>query len=180
MKLRDLKRSASAPAWTGDVPPHVWAQTWGDRPREVVKLGMRTLGISHVEQVSSLAEARARRLHPDASPTSQTWADAYNRHLIALAVGRSLCTAESADVPFWDYPDLVAPDALDPAGARWLFEQLTIETERESALVPDASVGELVGELASEVERIDSLPPAKRNMIARLLDAALDLVRGDA
>lgn len=175
MKLRDLPRSPSAPAWVGDIPAHFWAQTWADRPRETMRLGLRTLGDAQIAQVSSLADARARRLHPHAADASQAWRDAYNRALVALAVGRALCTAESADVPFWDYPDLVAEAALDPQGALELFAQLNVAMEKTSAIVPPDPVGDLVARLGERMPLVEKLSPADRVVMARLIEAAIDI-----
>lgn len=176
MKYAATKRNVNLPAWVGDVPPDVWAQTWTDRPREVVRLGLRTLSETALSEVSSLAEARARKYHPHSSPTDEVWVDEYNRALVIHAVGRALCTAESADVPYWDLPDFIAPGALDPVGSAWLFALLTVETVKASVINPPEPPTELLGALNQLSPHLDALPPAKRFTITRLLQAALDAV----
>jgi hypothetical protein len=174
-KYADHASRAALPIWVGEIPPTVWAQSWADRPRDVVTLGMRSLSEEALSQVSSMASARASRFQPNASPDSDLWIGEYNRALVCLTVGRALCTADSADVPFWDYPDLVSPTALDPKGALWLWGLLSVELTRASAIVPVEPPLDLLTKLIHKLQDIEALPIAKRNQVCKFLAAALEV-----
>lgn len=175
-KYADHIARAALPLWVGEVPPTVWAQTWADRPREVIKLGLRSLSEESLSQVSSVASARATRFQPSASPDSDLWIGEYNRAIVSLTIGRALCSPESADVPFWDYPDLVAPSALDSKGALWLWGLLSVELTRAGAIVPVDPLADLLASLIGKLPQVDALPAAKRAQVSKFIAAALEVI----
>lgn len=180
MKYSDAikAREARRPIATVEVPPRVWAQTWASRPLEPVTLGFRTLGETMLSQIVSLATMHADRLVPGGNETSARWADEWNAAVRRYSLGRALCQAESADVPWFDYPDLTASVAFDPAGAAWLYARYSAEVVDKSVLASDEDPADLFEELAPVLSRSVGLAPAQRSQVARHLRAVLDVLQG--
>ena len=180
MKYSDAikAREARRPIATVEVPPRVWAQTWASRPLEPVTLGFRTLGETMLSQIVSLATMHADRLVPGGNETSARWADEWNAAVRRYSLGRALCQAESADVPWFDYPDLTASVAFDPAGAAWLYARYSVAVVSKSVLGSEEAPEALGAELATAMGRAATLPPAKRSQVACHLRAALDVLEG--
>lgn len=176
MKFSQAQLNTALPIVVLQVPPSVWAQTWADRPRETLALGLRRLSDTDLADASSAADAEARRLHPHAEETDGLWVEAYNRRLVKLAVGRALCSPESADVGWWDYPDFLAPKALEDAGAVWLYNELISASTATSMLAVEDNGPALLAELADAWHRVVALPLARRQLVLRHLRAAIDVV----
>lgn len=166
--------ASRAPLAVRNIPPTVWAQTWTDRPTEVVKLGLRTLSEEDLSAIASLATSRASRYYPGLTDADDAWVEEYNRAVRWGMAGRALCSPESTDVPFWDYPDQVAPMALEPHGAAWLCAELEVETVRRSPLpVGDDEAQGTITKIIESLGTLQAMSPAGRHLVVRHLRAAL-------
>lgn len=168
-----------APARVLSVPPWVWAQTWADRPVEPVAMGLRTLSAQDLDDARSGAASKASKAHPSATTSNPVWIEAYNSALMLSALGRALCSPDCADVPYWDFPDLIAPGAIEPTrGAVWLWSELEVATVGGAALGGEPGPLELLAAIQGAADSIPAMSADRRHRIARHLDAALDLMRG--
>lgn len=177
MKYADAQR-ARRPIGTVEIPARVWAQTWAERPTEPVTCGWRTLGEVVLSEITGAAQSRANRYVPAGDLDNALWRDEFNTSVRMFAVGRALTQPDCADVPWWSYPDLVAPMALTPEGAAWLYARFEAAVVAASILTTDESPGELSAALGAAVGGASELSPAKRAQVSRLLRAALDVLEG--
>ena len=180
MKYSDAikAREARRPIATVEVPPRVWAQTWTDRPVEVVTIGLRSLGETMLSQIGGLATTHANRCVPGGDESSARWVEELSAAIRFYTLARALCRPECADVPWWDYPDMVAPIAFEPAGAAWLYARYSVAVVSKSVLGSEEAPEALGAELATAMGRAATLPPAKRSQVACHLRAALDVLEG--
>ena len=119
MKYADAARAkdANRPLATQEVPPSVWAQTWTERPREPVTVGLRSLAEVVLSEITGAAQSEANRVMPGGDERSAIWAGEYSAAVRRITLGRALCQPDCADVPWWDYPDLMSAQAFSPEGA---------------------------------------------------------------
>ena len=109
-------KDARRPLAVQEVPPRVWAQTWLERPLEVVIVGFRSLAETTLSEITGAAQTHANRIVP-AGEGSALWADEYSAAVRFLSLGRAMTQPDCADAPWWDYADLLAPQAFSPEGA---------------------------------------------------------------
>ncbi len=169
-------KEARKPIATVEVPPSVWAQTWTDRPTEPVVVGFRSLSEMALSEITGAAQTIANRWVPGGNERSPIWAEQYSAAVRYTSVGRALCQPDCADVPWWDYPDAVSPIAFSPEGAAWLFARLETALVASSVLASEEEPAELAAAIVEASTR--ELSPARRSQAARLLRAALDVLRG--
>lgn len=177
MKFADV-RAARAPLVIVECPPSIWAQTWTERPLDVVRIGLRSLSETTLGEVTGAAMTRANTLAPGGDETSSLWVDAYNAAVQLSAVGRAACQPDCADVPWWEYPDLQAPQQLSPAGAAWLYARLSAAVVSSSVLASEEAPDGLLVALLARSASFDALAPARRSQVSRHLRAALDALGG--
>jgi hypothetical protein len=179
VKFADAQRMKEArrPIAVEDVPPSVWAQTWAERPLEVVRVGLRSLGEVVLSEITGAAQTIAGRVVPGGDERSQIWADEYCAAVRYTSIARALCQPDCADVPWWDYPDMMAPLAFSQEGSVWLYSRLETAIVRASPLASEEDPAELAGLVMGLVGGAGRLSPAKRSQVARLLRASLDVLR---
>lgn len=177
MKYADA-RAARRPIGTVEIPPRVWAQTWTERPLESVTCGWRSLGETVLSEVTGAALTRANAQVPAGDETSALWRDEFNASVRVLTIGRALTQPDCADVPWWSYPDMIAPMALSQEGAAWLFARFEAAMVSASILASEEAPGELLSALGAARDRLASLTPAKASQAARHLRTVLDILGG--
>lgn len=170
-------KEARKPIATVEVPPSVWAQSWADRPLEPVTVGLRSLSEVQLSEVTGAAQSHANRIVPGGDERSQIWAGEYSAAVRFLSLGRALCQPDCADVPWWDYPDLLAPLALSPEGAAWLFARFTAAVVGSSVLAAEEDPAELAAQVMGAASGASQLSPARRSQVARHLRAAIDILQ---
>ncbi len=173
-----IGEGARLPIDVFDVPASVWAQTWTERPTVTIRLGLRSLAEQTLSEVTGAAMVRANRCHPQGGEHDRLWADEYNRAVVAYAVGRSLCSPDSADVPWHDYPDMVALTSMTPEGAAWLYARLTAATAKASPLAAIESPISLLVGITERWHDVGALSDTRKAQLANLLRAALDIIEG--
>jgi hypothetical protein len=180
MKYADARKAKEArrPLVVVDVPPSVWAQTWTERPVEVVTVGLRSLAETTLSEITGAAQTYANRFVPGGDERSEIWAGEYSAAVRFFSLGRALCQPDCADVPWWDYPDLLAPTAFGPEGSAWLYARFEAAVVGASVLASEEDPAELAGPVLEAVGAAASLPAARRSQAARHLRAALDVLQG--
>ena len=126
MKYADAQRAkdANRPLAVEEVPPSVWAQTWTERPREPVMIGLRSLAEVVLSEITGAAQTEANRIAPGGDDRSAIWAAEYSAAVRRISLGRAMCQPDHADVGWFNYPDLESAQAFSPEGAAWLFARL--------------------------------------------------------
>lgn len=105
------------------LPPSAWAETWADRPREPVKVGLRLVSDKTLENAVHFAEkhADARATHDD------VWVEQYNAALRRHALGQILCSPTDASRPYFQgAPDILVGLALRPETMTFLWERFEL------------------------------------------------------
>jgi hypothetical protein len=171
-------KDANRPLATVEVPPSVWAQTWTERPREPVMIGLRSLAEVVLSEVTGAAQTEANRVVPGGDERSAIWAGEYSAAVRRISLGRAMCQPDHADVPWWDYPDLMSAQAFSPEGAAWLFARLDAAIVGRSVLASEEDPAELAARVMGASGGAAGLSPAKRSQVARHLRAALDVLQG--
>lgn len=171
------QKEARRPIVVVAVPPSVWAQTWPDRPVEAAEIGLRSLSEAALSEVTGASMARANRCHPGGDERSKLWTDEYNRVAVAYAVARALCQPDCADVPWWDYPDMMAPIAFTAEGAAWLYARLEAAMVAASPLASEEPAADLYAALGPLLGCVAHLSPARCAQVSRHLRAALDVLQ---
>jgi hypothetical protein len=171
-------RAARRPIGTVEIPPRVWAQTWTERPLEAVTCGWRSLGETVLSEVTGAALTRANAQVPGGDETSALWRDEFNASVRMITIGRALTQPDCADVPWWSYPDMIAPMALSPEGAAWLFARYEVALVSASILASEEAPAELLATLVAARERFATLTPAKASQASRHLRTVLDILGG--
>lgn len=173
-QLKDQRR----PLATQEIPPKVWAQTWAERPLELVACGFRSLGETQLGEITGAAITRANKLVPGGDERSVLWADEYNAAVQLGTLGRALCQPDCADVAWFDYPDMQPALHLSPEGRAWLYARFCVAMVSKSILSTEEAPEELATAIVGLIQRAASLTPAKRAQTARHLRAALDILQG--
>ena len=157
------------PPQTIELLPSAFADTWDNKPRDSVRVGLRLIAVLDLAEARGEAAREAVAAHPDRNDPSAI--DAYNDALLAWIVSR--CTCDPLDVrkewDVWDgMPQENAKELLSPEGARAIFdayERLRIEqdpsqqeaTDDEIVRLPDAyadAAAHLVGSRLARVRRL--------------------------
>jgi hypothetical protein len=172
-------KEARRPIAVVDVPVSVWAQTWLDRPIEVVTVGLRSLSEVTLSEITGAAATHAGKFVPGGDERSAIWAAEYSAAVRYTSLGRALCQPDCADAPWWDYPDMMSAQAFTPEGAAWLFARLETAMVGASVLASEEDPAELAASVAGLAGgAVAGLSPAKRSQVARHLRAALDVLQG--
>ena len=170
-------KDARRPLAVQEVPPRVWAQTWLERPLEVVIVGFRSLAETTLSEITGAAQTHANRIVP-AGEGSALWADEYSAAVRFLSLGRAMTQPDCADAPWWDYADLLAPQAFSPEGAAWLYARFSAAVVAGSPLASDEDPEELAGLVLGLAGAAADMSAARRSQVARHLRAALDVLQG--
>ena len=180
MKYADAQRAkdANRPLAVEEVPPSVWAQTWTERPREPVMIGLRSLAEVVLSEITGAAQTHANTFAPGLDERSAIWAAEYSAAVRRISLGRAMCQPDHADVGWFNYPDLESAQAFSPEGAAWLFARLDAAIVGRSVLASEEDPAELAARVMGASGGAAGLSPAKRCQVARHLRAALDVLQG--
>ena len=177
-----MKYTEASKAWKPiaviKVPVSVWAQSWDERPTEEASIGFRSLSELELSEIEALARHRASQAYPQGTERDTLWGAEFMRHMVTYAVGRAMCRPESVAVTWFEIPDLVAPKALTPEGAVWLYARFEAACVAASPLVSDESLADLLVAFAARQSALVDLSPARRSQIAPHLRTALDAIGG--
>lgn len=168
------------------VAPAAFADTWSDKPREPVAIGLRLIADSDLHAARAQAAARANTAHPDVDLqesdlfNAQLWADSYHCALMAWIVARGMCDPNDVSLPWKPFeaaPEDMARDCLSANGVGFIFdawERMRIASDPTQREADAGELDELVGLMQ---ERLPHALRVRAIRVRRLLAFCLDELR---
>jgi hypothetical protein len=149
------------------LEPADWADTWEDKPREGVAVGLRLVS----DEEESFARKRASEAKGEVAALLPS-VDAYNDALVAGIVGAALCSPNDVarDPGCLPIPVETARQALTSRALRRLYHELDAVASEASPSARHIEDEELV----ALVELLTDDEPKLTNRARRLLAAVLD------
>lgn len=167
--------AARTPPRVIDLPVNAWSDDWEGKPTGPVKVGLRLLSEEDLITARATAMDLARDAHSDAVGRIE----AFNDHLMAWAVARSLCRSDDVSEPYLEAAHENVQIAFTSRGIQRLWEEIEVLHIELSALVAEATDDELA-QLAASVtpERLGDLSATKQARVRRLVTYLLDEIHG--
>ncbi len=163
----------TAPLDAITLGPKSWAETWADRPREDVCIGLRLVAAEEYTGARENAANKATKAFP---VRTGEFVEAYNDALMSWVVARGLCDPNDVSRDWHDWQDAAGDQAatmaeslMRPEAIRACYdalERLAIATSPIDRSVDDAEVDELPFLFANGIDR---LSPTKATRIRKLL-----------
>lgn len=152
--FRALQAAASKPAEVVELQPGHFADTWPDKPKGPVSVGLRLVSEADFQTARAEASRRAWQTFPDEDLDVEERVDCFNDNLAAWVVARATTQPDNASAPWMELAHDNLQFALTTGGLRFLFDRvvaLTIERSPLSPEITDAEMGRLCGALKSGV-----------------------------
>lgn len=169
MKFAEVTKGTRPPARTLVLEPWVFADDWGQKPREPICVGLRLMSEADKTRARREAEDFADELH---KKRSNDWLDARNDYLVRQVVAVCLCDPNDVSKPsqILPYAEEQVRFALTSRGAAFIFhayDQYELET---SPLEREATDGDLaaLGEILLNEPAV--FTKAQRRLLAHVLD----------
>jgi hypothetical protein len=135
----EVAKAARRPSLVLKLYPAVFAETWDDRPREPVDVGIRTIGEREFSDARRSAARQAWAEYPDDNEEPLRDA-AFNDHLHANCAARAACAPHDITIPFFgDMAEDQIGLALTEEGIRTISAALDRATVGESPIYPEAA-----------------------------------------
>lgn len=164
------------PASVIALEPGHFADTWPDKPREAVPVGLRLVSEADYQTARAEAAKRAWEHFPDEDLDEDERVDCFNDALAAWIVARGTTRPDDATKPWLDMAHDNVQLALTTGGLRFLFDQITTLMLERSPLSPEATdkdLARLVEALRTgEAWAAASEGPARhaRRLLRRVMD----------
>ena len=173
--------AARQPLETFVVPVSAFADTWEDKPKTTICVGLRTIATQDLRTARAQAAEMANRCHPDVAPEDGdkfgAWIEAYNDMLMAWIVARGTCDPNDVNMPVevWAAgPEDLVPLTLTKGGKQLLFDRWEMMTIAVDPTGRMASDDELTTGLPLLMQHTDKLAKNKAARLRRLAAFILD------
>lgn len=176
MKFHEIE--ARKPRETLLVPPFVWAETWDERPRDKVVVGLRS--ISEGDKLAAIGDARKAAYdfvkEPRTPADFTLWTDTYNDFVMRRIVARGVC--DPNDVSGYSEPLGMAPEEfvierLSTEGVRFFFDALERFNLAHDETRAEATNDEIES-IADRLHILENLKPNAQARLRRLLRFVID------
>lgn len=176
MKLHEIE--ARRPREVLTVPAFIWAETWHERPREPVAVGLRNVSEGEVLTAQSEALRHANEIVPSTTthPKIVLWTDAYNDFLMRQLIARSVCDPNDVTAPseaLGAAPEEFVLVRLNTPGVSFLFreiERFRIATDTSRREATNEEIETIVDRFAT----LEALPKNHQARVRRVLAWAID------
>lgn len=159
------------------MPVTAFSDTWGEKPAEPIKIGLRTVAERDIQDARREAARIAWKSHPEQDDI-EAREDAYNSALVLRALASSACQPEDASLPFWDAQESMLEVALTSEGLLHLWHELELLHAAETPLAREATDDEVARLAASLLDGsvMSGLNRADAARLRRHLGCILDLL----
>ena len=175
MKFEDVAASIEArkPRATILVPESAWADTWENRPREQVLIGLRTMSDAEKTDATGDARRHAEKIGdvPSDAIAATLWLDAYNDFMMRRTIARSTCDPNDIHAGAYEFggaPEELVADRLSTSGVKFLFDAIE-RFELSQDLSRNEATDEEIAALAGRVADLVRIHPARQSRVRRLL-----------
>lgn len=184
---------ATAPPETIVVPVFAFADTWNEKPKTEVCMGLRLIAEKDLQIARSQAAELASTLHKPSEAKAlehifQLWSDAYHDALIRWIVARGTCDPNDVgkDWEGWAAaPEDLTREALTADGAGMIFdrwERMRIATNPGILPLRDAELPDLIAALSTFATsgKLTALSGGRGTRLRRLLRFVFEEVTKEA
>lgn len=176
MKFSGVAKSTGfLPGRVVELLPAAWSETWGDRPRETTRVGLRVIPDAAKDAARVEAARKAVAEFPGRDDDDPLFVEAYNAALMRGAVAVSLCHAEDTSRDAFEMQPTIVDLAMTTPTVAMLYDELElleIVQSPASALASDEQIVAIVE--ACKAGKLDALVGGDARFVRRLLFAAAE------
>lgn len=176
MRFSETTKAAPTPAGFVVLEPSAYADSWADKPRESVAIGLSPLSEEQAQICKAEAAKWALENYPDLAHDDPLLNEACEDRLVTLAVARATCSPNDARQPFFQCADDDVPEAFRPDTIRRLWDELERITIASSAVTPEVNAEDLA-ELRDLLSYADKLSMKRGARLRKLLAFCLGELR---
>lgn len=173
---------------TFKLKPEHFTESWSNRPKSVIEIGLRVPGekeyrTASMEAEKAQGEATNKALKdPDlASRAGELGIKVYNEKLVSFVVARGVCNQLNVTLPhpYFELPDDEIPLALTSRAIKQIFDEIERLAIDQSPVMAEATEIEVLelAELLAIDDPFENLDAAKRSRCQRYLKLVLDTLR---
>jgi len=174
---RHVETASRKPLRAVKLPPSGFADTWENKPKASVEIGLRLLSEADLAGARAVGVQQANALHPELDERSDIWVEAFNQTLMHYAIALGTCQPDHVEQPFWEMAEDVVPLALSEGGMLRLWSELELLTLIESSVTPEIDEDGLARlvELLQAGGAWEGKSVTQKRRLGRLLTYALEL-----
>ena len=169
------KASGFEPTRVVELLPTSWAETWAERPKDTIRVGVRTIPDAAKDRCRDEAAREALAASGGAGEESAIFVETYNAALMRAAVAVSLCHPDDVSRDAWDVQASVIRHGMTSATVARLYDEVEmheITTSPTAHLASDEAI--LAAFEAIRAGALGALPAGSARSVRRLLGAVAE------
>lgn len=157
------------------LEPDAFADTWPEKPREAVAIGIRLIASSDVQAAKGQASEQVKAWYRDRQDGTltdeQSAVDAYNDSFMRHCVARAACDVNDITRAYFPRAEDTVRDALTEEAVRRLWDEILILHASTSVGIPRADGDDVmfVGRVLVDGAALASLPDSEQTELRTLL-----------
>lgn len=173
---------------TFKLQPEFFAESWGNRPKSAIEVGLRVPGeqeyrnaIVEAEKAQGEAVTKARKDPSLAARAEALGVSAYNAKLVTFCVARGICNQQNVTLPhpYFELPEDEIPLALKSNAIKRIFDEIERLAVDQSPVFAEATELELfeLAEILATDDPFEDVADAQKGRCLRYLKLVLDTLR---
>lgn len=166
------------------LQPGAFADTWYEKPREAVCIGVRLVSSADVQAARAIAAEQVKAWYTDRKDGGYTdeaaATEAYNDAIMRHLVARATCDVNDVSKAYFPRAEDTIRDALTEEGIRLIWDEIVILHGSTAVGIPQANDADAarLGRILVDGDAINALGPSETLEVRTILGYVLTILVG--